>query len=463
MARRDTILAWRTLLKVFALFIFVVAGHAPAAARDLPIGGGPGGRAFRDECATGQYLIGVQARTGASIDQIAIRCATVKPDGTISNIKQDPDLRGGAGGSAPAAKDCGRSEIITAMGLLMGRQPPHDVVRLIIFNCVSTTGNARHNLDVGSAPLFPTINQQCADGEAATGIHGRYGSYVDALGLICGPFAKAGAPGGGPGPGPGPGANAGCAGLTGDEQAICEQHNTHRAKHGVPALNWSKTLAKNAKEWVADCHTSKNADGDEFFCHQSAEYGCGTDANYKFGENLAWFWGTPQRTPAQIVDGWYCEINQYDFNNPRLGSGVMFGCDNNPEKVTGHFTQVVWKSTTSVGCAKNTCPIGGNAGTLWACEYDPPGNDPSKLAENVPKPMQMLVAGTSFRSLPPQTTTAIISDVDLYDVPGGVGRVIGILRRGQKYPLIACRADDWCQLSEGWVWGAFVVRNHSRP
>ncbi len=456
MARRT----WRTLLGLFVSFGLVGAGYGPATASDLPIEGGAGGGAFRDECGADQYLIGVQARTGASIDQIAIKCATVKPDGTISDIKLDPDARGGSGGSQPTARECGGSEIIDAMGLLMGRQPPHDVVRLIIFNCVSTTGDARHNLDVGSAPFFPTIYQQCPDGEAATGIHGRYGSYVDALGLICGPFAKR-TPGTGPVIPP-PVAMSGCSGLVGDEQAICEQHNVNRAKHpGVPPLTWSKELAKNAQDWVAGCHTSKNANGDEFFCHQNKDYGCGTDANYKFGENLS-FW-TPELKPAEVVDGWYCENKIYDYDNPQPGGSLMFGCDNNPDKVTGHFTQVVWKSTQQLGCAKNTCALGPNEGTLWACEYYPAGNTAGEFKENVPKPIQGLVAAPDLHFPPLQKTTAIISDVDLYDIPGGVGRVIGILRSGQEYPLIQCRTDDWCQLSEGWVWGAFVVRNHNRP
>jgi len=394
------------------------------------------------------------------VDQISITCGTVNPDGTISNIFQDPNLRGGPGGSPPPrTTSCGNSEIINAMGLLTGTAPPHTVIRLIIFNCVSTTGDARHNLDIGDAPLFPTIQQNCPAGEAATGIQGRFGTYVDALGLICGPFTKRTAPG----PGTGAAAGGGCTGLTGEEKAICDQHNVLRAKHGVPALTWSTALAGNAKNWVAGCHTQKNANGDEFFCHQNKGFGCGTDPNYNFGENLSWFWGTPQLTPEEVVNGWYCEINAYDFNNPQIGVGVMFGCDNNPNKVTGHFTQVVWKSSQRLGCAKNTCPLGGNSATLWACEYDPAGNNPATLSENVPRPIGTLAAAAALRFPPPQTKTAIISDVDLYDVPGGVGRVIGILRRGQTFPLIGCRADDWCQLSEGWVWGSFIVRNHNRP
>jgi uncharacterized protein YkwD len=390
----------------------------------------------------------------------------VNQDGSITNIKQDMHDRGGTGGSPPAPKDCNGGEIVNAMGLLMGKEPPHDVVRLIVFNCVSTTTTARHNLDVGAAPLFPTINQKCLDGEAATGIQGRYGLYVDALGLICGPFTKRGTAGAGTGPGPGTTASGGCTGLTGDEKIICDQHNLLRAKHGVPALNWSPDLAANAKNWVAGCHTDKNSNGDEFFCHQSSIYGCGTDASYTYGENLSWFWGTPQLTPDEVVNNWYCENNVYNYDDPQPGGSLTFGCDNNPDKVTGHFTQVVWKSTQRLGCAKNTCPLGGNSATLWACEYDPAGNITGEFKENVPKPlggdMHMLAAPAPLRFPPRQTTTAIISDVDLYDVPGGVGRVIGILRRGQQFRLIQCRPDDWCQLSDGWVWGSFIVRNHNR-
>src|SRR5262245_48966238 len=75
------------------------------------------------------------------------------------------------------------------------------------------------------------------------------------------------------------GSAGGCSGLAGEELAICEGHNAWRAKHGVPPLTWSAELTSNAQNWVNGCHTSKNDNGDEFFCHQSKEFGCGTDPN----------------------------------------------------------------------------------------------------------------------------------------------------------------------------------------
>jgi hypothetical protein len=37
---------------------------------------------------------------------------------------------------------------------------------------------------------------------------------------------------------------------------------------------------------------------------------------------------------------------------------------------TGHFTQLVWRATTELGCARAQC--GGI--DVVVCQYDPPGN-----------------------------------------------------------------------------------------
>jgi len=41
-------------------------------------------------------------------------------------------------------------------------------------------------------------------------------------------------------------------------------------------------------------------------------------------------------------------------------------------KVCGHYTQVVWKNSTKIGCAGVVCSNGG--GIIYGCNYDPPGN-----------------------------------------------------------------------------------------
>ena len=65
---------------------------------------------------------------------------------------------------------------------------------------------------------------------------------------------------------------------------------------------------------------------------------------------------------------WYNEIKDYNFNSPG------FNMD------TGHFTQVVWKSTTKVGFG-----YAANANSCYVCaRYNPAGNMMNAFQDNVP-------------------------------------------------------------------------------
>jgi uncharacterized protein YraI len=60
-------------------------------------------------------------------------------------------------------------------------------------------------------------------------------------------------------------------------------------------------------------------------------------------------------------------------------------------------------------------------------------------------------------------TAAVTGDVDVYDVPGGVGTVIGMLEQGNNVPLLAECQEGWCNVQadvpggKGWVWGEFLA------
>lgn len=125
-------------------------------------------------------------------------------------------------------------------------------------------------------------------------------------------------------------------------------HDAARAKHGVPALSWSDSLAKTAQSWADRC----------VFEHSSTSY----------GENLAQ--GTGGYSGADAVNDWYNEISAYDFNAP------------GDSEATGHFTQVVWKGTKRVGCGVAQC----SDGALYVCNYDPAGNFAGEYEANVPPP-----------------------------------------------------------------------------
>lgn len=122
-----------------------------------------------------------------------------------------------------------------------------------------------------------------------------------------------------------------------------DAHNRYRAKHCAPPLTWSKQLAEVAQKWA----------------NTLRDKGCvfGHSPGAKYGENLAA--GTVGALdPESTVGMWYDEIKLYKF--PDGGFSAK----------TGHFTQVVWRSTKQVGCGHVTCK--GN--DIYVCNYDPPGN-----------------------------------------------------------------------------------------
>jgi pathogenesis-related protein 1 len=43
-------------------------------------------------------------------------------------------------------------------------------------------------------------------------------------------------------------------------------------------------------------------------------------------------------------------------------------------KICGHYTQMVWKSTTEFGCAKAKCTAGNKITEIVVCQYNPAGN-----------------------------------------------------------------------------------------
>ncbi|MEM0940962.1 MAG: CAP domain-containing protein [Bacteroidota bacterium] len=135
--------------------------------------------------------------------------------------------------------------------------------------------------------------------------------------------------------------------LTQEEiDLILERHDYWREDVEVnEKLEWSENMANLAADWAM----------------QLKEKNCGFEhrSGNKFGENL--FKGTTgYYGPKEVVDAWASEKEDYNYNKNKCRSGRM----------CGHYTQVVWKTTKKVGCAKITC----DGYDLWICNYDPPGN-----------------------------------------------------------------------------------------
>ncbi len=58
----------------------------------------------------------------------------------------------------------------------------------------------------------------------------------------------------------------------------------------------------------------------------------------------------------------------------------------------GHFSQIVWKGTTHVGCATQQCSTLQNVGSdvppvFTVCNYSPPGNYANEYGDNIGAPL----------------------------------------------------------------------------
>lgn len=138
--------------------------------------------------------------------------------------------------------------------------------------------------------------------------------------------------------------------LSAQDQEVLDAHNRYRAEVGVPDLNWSDALERNAQSWA-----DYLGDSGGILQHDNSL----TDQ----GENL-WRGTTGFYSPTDVVDSWGSE--RAFFQNGIFPNVSTTG---NWADV-GHYTQIVWRSTTHVGCAKVT--EGGN--DIWVCRYSPPGN-----------------------------------------------------------------------------------------
>ncbi|HEY0600994.1 CAP domain-containing protein, partial [Brevundimonas sp.] len=93
-------------------------------------------------------------------------------------------------------------------------------------------------------------------------------------------------------------------------------------------------------------------------------------AQHGHGENLWTGWGGRQFTPEDMIGDWVAEKTHY-----RHGVFPNVSRTGNWSDV-GHYTQLVWRDTTHVGCAVETR---GDRSVL-ACRYSPPGNIDGRMA-----------------------------------------------------------------------------------
>ncbi|KAK4224838.1 CAP domain-containing protein, partial [Podospora fimiseda] len=137
------------------------------------------------------------------------------------------------------------------------------------------------------------------------------------------------------------------------QSMVLNSTNTYRVQHGAQPVVFNSTLAAFADDVTKAC---------------KMEHSGGP-----FGENLA----IGCRDLDGCIELWGNERDLYDFD-----AGLF-------SKDTGHFSQLVWKSTTDVGCAARFCADNGSRGSWYlVCEYWPRGNVKGQFVEMVGKQVE---------------------------------------------------------------------------
>lgn len=154
--------------------------------------------------------------------------------------------------------------------------------------------------------------------------------------------------------------NAATAGtiLSAVEQAdMVTAHNTWRDEVGSPNLTWSVKLADTAQAWADTLKTSQA-------CKMVHSHTAGVGENLYWASPLTYSTGKVEVqavSSTKVTASWGSEKKDYTYASNSCASG----------KVCGHYTQVVWKASTEVGCGKAICA---DKSQVWACQYTPAGN-----------------------------------------------------------------------------------------
>lgn len=121
------------------------------------------------------------------------------------------------------------------------------------------------------------------------------------------------------------------------------------ASPSIPMLRWSAPIAQTAQNHANQC-----------VYRHSGTPGLGENIYASSG------FADPASHAATL---WAAEYADYDYASNSCAAG----------RVCGHYTQMVWRSSTQLGCGIRNCSTGSPFPgfpnwTLVVCNYSPPGN-----------------------------------------------------------------------------------------
>jgi hypothetical protein len=145
----------------------------------------------------------------------------------------------------------------------------------------------------------------------------------------------------------------GSTGLgTNFDSRLLAAHNRERSAAGIAPLSWSDDLAADAAEWaetLAEANDLVHAEDEDPYDPQGENLWLGTRAAY---------------APEEMVGMWIDEKRHF---KPGIFPNVSRTGD---LEDVGHYTQLMWRDTGRVGCAKSA----NEENEVLVCRYAAAGN-----------------------------------------------------------------------------------------
>ena len=160
-------------------------------------------------------------------------------------------------------------------------------------------------------------------------------------------------------------ASAASSSATSYQEIVVAHHNVHRSNHSASALTWDDDLASTAQTIAETC----------VYAHSMNVNGGG------YGQNIA---------AGVKSDNVSAVITELFYNGEVNFFADLYG-EASPDMTNfdswGHFSQLVWKGTTKVGCYTEYCSGGlSNVGSdvepyFTVCNYENPGKSKHRTSK----------------------------------------------------------------------------------
>eukprot|EP01119_Soliformovum_irregulare_P008903 TRINITY_DN22001_c0_g1_i1.p1 TRINITY_DN22001_c0_g1~~TRINITY_DN22001_c0_g1_i1.p1 ORF type:complete len:313 (-),score=29.27 TRINITY_DN22001_c0_g1_i1:54-992(-) len=146
-----------------------------------------------------------------------------------------------------------------------------------------------------------------------------------------------------------------CAMTASDRTEILNLHNSVRGCFQEKPLSWNFALETAAQNWANKCNFAHND-------NRKADYSSAGGNQSSVGENISMGGSSAGGyTMSQLFAGWWSERSQYTCGTKISSTNyVQFG----------HYTQILWSDTTTLGCGVALC----NRQNFLVCDYATSGN-----------------------------------------------------------------------------------------